>query len=127
MQNVVFVGRLAANPQVTPDFAKAVFRLLENRGRDAAGAERVVGVNCVSWAKGLNKRVIARALKSGCEVVAVGAFVDNAYEAREGAQRTAKELVIRSLTVLDWADTPAETEAEAPAPEAEADAAPLAA
>ena len=127
MQNVVFVGRLAANPQVTPDFAKAVFRLLENRGRDAAGAERVVGVNCVSWAKGLNKRVIARALKSGCEVVAVGAFVDNAYEARVGAQRTAKELVIRSLTVLDWADTPTEAEADAPASEAEPGAEPQAA
>ncbi|MBN9319058.1 MAG: hypothetical protein BGN86_12135 [Caulobacterales bacterium 68-7] len=103
MQNVVFVGRLAADPQVTEDFGKAVFRLLENRGRDASGADRVVGVNCVSWAKGLNERVIAVGLASGCEVVAVGAFVDNLYEAREGGQRAAKELVIRSLTVLDWA------------------------
>lgn len=103
MQNVVFVGRLAADPQVTEDFAKAVFRLLENRGRDAAGEPRVVGINCVSWAKGLNERVIADGIASGCEVVAVGAFVDNHYEAREGGQRAAKELVIRSLTVLDWA------------------------
>jgi len=38
MQNVVFVGRLSADPQVTDDFGKAVFRLLENRGRDAATA-----------------------------------------------------------------------------------------
>ena len=103
MQNVVFVGRLAADPQVTEDFGKAVFRLLENRGRDAAGQPRVVGVNCVSWAKGLNERVIAEGLVCGCEVVAVGAFVDNHYEARDGAQRAAKELVIRALTVLDWA------------------------
>ena len=72
MQNVVFAGRLAADPQVTDDFGKAVFRLLENRGRDAAGKPRVVGVNCVSWAKGLN-------------------------------ERTAKELVVNRLTVLDWA------------------------
>lgn len=103
MQNVVFVGRLAADPQVTEDFAKAVFRLLENRGKDAGGEPRVVGVNCVSWAKGLNERVIAEGLAAGCEVVAVGAFVDNAYEARDGGERAAKELVIRSLTVLDWA------------------------
>lgn len=103
MQNVVFVGRLAADPQVTEDFAKAVFRLLENRGRNASGEPRVVGVNCVSWAKGLNERVIATGLASGCEVVAVGAFVDNHYEAREGSERAAKELVIRSLNVLDWA------------------------
>ena len=103
MQNVVFVGRLAADPQVTEDFAKAVFRLLENRGRDAAGEQRVVGVNCVSWMKGLNERVIAEGLVAGCEVVATGAFVDNRYEAREGGERAAKELVIRSLTVLDWA------------------------
>ena len=103
MQNVVFVGRLAADPQVTEDYAKAVFRLLENRGRDAAGEPRVVGVNCVSWAKGLNERVIAEGLASGCEVVAIGAFVDNLYEARDGEERAAKELVIRSLTVLDWA------------------------
>jgi single-stranded DNA-binding protein len=103
MQNVMFVGRLAADPQVTEDFAKAVFRLLENRGRDAQGKDRIVGVNCVSWAKGLNERVIAPGLASGCEVVAVGAFVDNRYEAQDGSQRSAQELVIRTLTVLDWA------------------------
>jgi len=103
MQNVVFVGRLAAEPQVTEDYAKAVFRLLENRGRDASGDPRVVGVNCVSWAKGLNERVIAGGLCTGCEVVAVGSFVDTLYEARDGCQRAAKELVIRSLIVLDWA------------------------
>ena len=103
MQNVVFVGRLAADPQVSDDYGKAVFRLLENRGRDAAGDPRVVGINCISWAKGLNEKVIAEGLASGCEVVAVGAFVDNRYEAQDGSDRAAKELVIRSLTVLDWA------------------------
>jgi single-stranded DNA-binding protein len=103
MQNVVFVGRLSADPQVTEDFAKAVFRLLENRGRDASGDPRVVGVNCVSWAKGLNERVIAEGLAAGCEVVVIGVFVDNLYEARDGVERAAKELVVRSLTVLDWA------------------------
>ncbi|WP_068878804.1 MULTISPECIES: single-stranded DNA-binding protein [unclassified Phenylobacterium] len=103
MQNVVFVGRLSADPQVTDDFGKAVFRLLENRGRNASGEPRVVGVNCVSWAKGLNERVIAQGLASGCEVVVIGAFVDNLYETREGGERAAKELVVRSLTVLDWA------------------------
>lgn len=103
MQNVVFVGRLAADPQVTDDFGKAVFRLLENRGQDAQGKDRVVAVNCVSWAKGLNERVIAKGLGAGCEVVAVGAFIDNGYEARDGGRRTGKELVLRALTVLDWA------------------------
>lgn len=103
MQNVVFTGRLAADPQVTSDFGKAVFRLLENRGRDAQGKDRVVGVNCVSWVKGLNERVIVSGVRTGCEVIAVGAFVDNLYEARDGTRRAAKELVIRSLTVLDWA------------------------
>ena len=103
MQNVVFVGRLAANPQVSDDFARATFRLLENRGQDSQGKDRVVGVSCVSWIKSLNERVIAKGLATGCEVIAVGAFVDHAYEARDGAGRTAKELVIRVLTVLDWA------------------------
>ena len=32
MQTMVFTGRLAADPQISPDFAKAVFRLLEKRG-----------------------------------------------------------------------------------------------
>ena len=103
MQNVVFTGRLAADPQVTEDFGKAVFRLLENRGRDAAGKARVVGVNCVSWAKGLNEKVILPGLTIGGEVVVVGAIVDTAYEAAEGEARAAKELVVRRLTVLDWA------------------------
>lgn len=104
MQSVVFVGRLAAEPQVSDDLRKAAFRLIENRGQDLQGKDRVVGVNCVSWIKGLNERVIAKGLVTGCEVVAAGVFVDNAYKGRDGAQRTAKELVIRSLTVLDWAD-----------------------
>ncbi|WP_041373471.1 single-stranded DNA-binding protein [Phenylobacterium zucineum] len=103
MQNVMFVGRLAADPQVTDDFGKAVFRLLENRGRDAAGAERVVGVNCVSWARGLNEKVVAPGLARGCEVMVVGAFVDTVYAARDGVRRAAKELVVRRLAVLDWA------------------------
>jgi single-stranded DNA-binding protein len=114
MQNVTFVGRLSADPQVTEDFGKAVFRLLENRGHDASGAPRVVGVNCVSWVKGLNETVIAEGLASGCEVVVVGTFVDNVYEARDGGERAAKELVVRGLTVLDWASA-RETPAERPA------------
>ena len=80
MQTMVFTGRLAADPQISPDFAKAVFRLLEKRGVDAAGKDRLVGVNCVSWSKGLNEKVIARGLAQGCE------------------------LVVNRLTVLDWAE-----------------------
>ena len=104
MQTMVFTGRLAADPQISPDFAKAVFRLLEKRGVDNAGKDRLVGVNCVSWSKGLNEKVIARGLAQGCEAVVIGAFVDTAYAARDGTERTAKELVINRLTVLDWAE-----------------------
>lgn len=103
MQNVVFTGRLAADPKVSADHAKAAFRLLENRGRDGEGRERVVGVNCVSWLKGLNAKVIDGGLGVGCEVVVVGAFVDTRYEAAEGGTRAAKELVVHRLSVLDWA------------------------
>ena len=104
MQTMVFTGRLAADPQISPDFAKAVFRLLEKRGVDAAGKDRLVGVNCVSWSKGLNEKVIARGLAQGCEAVVVGAFIDTAYAAKDGTERTAKELVVNRLTVLDWAE-----------------------
>jgi single-stranded DNA-binding protein len=117
MQTMVFTGRLAADPQISPDYAKAAFRLLEKRGVDAGGKDRIVGVNCVSWAKGLNEKVIARALAKGCEAVVVGAFVDTAYTARDGMERAAKELVVNRMTVLDWADRAAE-----PADEAEAEA-----
>ena len=55
MQTMVFTGRLAADPQISDDFGKAVFRLLEQRGTDNAGKPRLVGVNCVSWSKGLNE------------------------------------------------------------------------
>lgn len=110
MQSMVFIGRLAADPQISPDFAKAVFRLLEKRGVDADGKDRIVGVNCVSWAKGLNEKVIARALAKGCEALVVGVFIDTAYTTRDGTERAAKELVVNRLTVLDWAaDRAAET------------------
>jgi single-strand DNA-binding protein len=112
MQTMVFTGRLAADPQISPDFAKAVFRLLEKRGVDAGGKDRIVGVNCVSWARGLNEKVIARALAKGCEALVVGAFVDTAYTARDGTERSAKELVVNRLTVLDWAEDKAEDSGE---------------
>lgn len=108
MQNVVFTGRLAADPQITPDFGKAVFRVIENRGKDAEGRDRTVGINCVSWSKGLNEKVVAPGLASGGEVVVIGSFTDTAYTAADGTRRVAKELVVDQLTVLDWADTRAD-------------------
>lgn len=105
MQTMVFTGRLAADPQISADFGKAVFRLLEKRGVDGAGKDRLVGVNCISWSAGLNEKVIARGLARGCEAVVVGAFIDTAYAARDGTERTAKELVVNRLTVLDWAES----------------------
>ncbi len=110
MQSMIFTGRLAADPQVSDDFAKAVFRLLEKRGVDSTGKDRLVGVNCVSWSKGLNEKVIARGLAQGCEAVVIGAFIDTSYATKDGQPRKAKELVINRLTVLDWAeDRDAET------------------
>ena len=104
MQTMVFTGRLSADPQIRDDFGKAVFRLLEKRGVDAGGKDRLVGVNCVSWSKGLNEKVIARGLAQGCEAIVTGAFIDTSYTARDGTERAAKELVINRLTVLDWAE-----------------------
>jgi single-strand DNA-binding protein len=104
MQTMVFTGRLAADPQISPDFNKAVFRLIEKRGVDLGGKDRLVGVNCISWARGLNEKVIARGLAKGCEAVVVGTFVDTRYAARDGRERTTKELVVNRLTVLDWAE-----------------------
>ena len=104
MQTMVFTGRLAADPQISDDFGKAIFRLIEKRGVDAASKDRLVGVNCVSWSSGLNEKVIARGMAQGCEAVVTGAFVDTAYETKDGQARTAKELVVDRLTVLDWAE-----------------------
>jgi single-strand DNA-binding protein len=113
MQTMVFTGRLAADPQISDDFGKAVFRLIEKRGVDAGGKDRLVGVNCVSWSKGLNEKVVAPGLAQGCEVLVVGAFVDTTYTTRDGAERAAKELVVSRLTVLDWAERRADAEATA--------------
>lgn len=104
MQTMVFTGRLADDPRISDDFGKAIFRLIEKRGVDAGGKDRLVGVNCVSWSKGLNEKVIARGLARGCETVVTGAFIDTTYETRDGQARTAKELVVNRLTVLDWAE-----------------------
>ena len=97
-------SEMCIRDRISEDFAKAVFRLIEKRGVDSAGKDRLVGVNCVSWSKGLNEKVIARGLAQGCEAVVIGAFIDTSYKARDGAERTAKELVINRLTVLDWAE-----------------------
>lgn len=119
MQTMVFTGRLSADPQISEDFAKAVFRLIEKRGVDAAGQPRLVGVNCISWSKGLNEKVVAPGLARGCEAVVTGVFVDTQYETRDGQARAAKELVVNRLTVLAWArDREAEDAAAGTPPEA---------
>lgn len=121
MQTMVFTGRLAADPQISDDLGKAIFRLIEKRGVDAGGKDRLVGVNCVSWSKGLNEKVIARGLAQGCEAVVIGAFIDTAYETRDGQARAAKELVVNRLTVLDWAQArDATAEPDEASPEASA-------
>lgn len=125
MQTMVFTGRLADDPRISDDFGKAIFRLIEKRGVDAGGKDRLVGVNCVSWSKGLNEKVIARGLARGCEAVVTGAFIDTAYETRDGQARTAKELVVNRLTVLDWAEGRDGVAGEDPA-EAAGEAAPAA-
>lgn len=122
MQTMVFTGRLAADPRISDDFGKAIFRLIEKRGVDADGRDRLVGVNCVSWSKGLNEKVVARGLARGCEAIVAGAFVDTTYETREGQSRTAKELVVDRLTVLDWAE--GRQAGHGGEPEADADAEP---
>lgn len=130
MQIMVFTGRLAADPQLSDDFGKATFRLIEKRGVHADGRDRLVGVNCVSWSRGLNEKVIGPGLAKGCEVVVTGVFVDTAYETQDGQSRAAKELVTDRLTLLDWAgdrgrermaDTPPEVEGDAQAEDRAAD------
>lgn len=106
MQNVVFVGRLAADPEISrfgEIRSKAIFRLLENRGKDKDDKDRVVGVNCVSWSHGLNEKVIMTGLAKGCEVIVTGPFVDTQWEAQDGTRKYAKELVVQQLRILDWA------------------------
>ncbi len=118
MQSVVFTGRLAADPQISPDHGKAVFRLLDSRGTDSEGKPRLVGVNCVSWAKGLNEKVVQPGLAKGCEALVIGVFIDVSYTAQDGTERAAKELVVNRLTVLDWAGGGAE-QARADSPPAD--------
>ena len=104
MQSIVFTGRLAADPVIAPEGAKATFRLIENRGADADGNKLTNAVSCVSFNRGFNSKVLARGLAKGCEATAIGRFQDNAYTARDGTQRTSKELVVEELVILDWAE-----------------------
>jgi len=107
MQNVVFTGHLAADPEQSSfgdNKSKVVFRLIENRGTDSQGKERTVGVSCVSWSHGLNTKVIMPGLAKGCQAIVIGYFVETQWEGQDGAVRFAKELVVERLRVLDWAD-----------------------
>ena len=106
MQQVMLTGRLAADPELSrfgDNKSKAVFRLLQNRGQDSQGKDRVVGVNCVSWSHGLNEKVIAGGLAKGCEALVIGYFVDNSWQGSDGKTHYGKELVVERLRVLDWA------------------------
>ncbi|MFT4956415.1 MAG: single-strand DNA-binding protein [Brevundimonas sp.] len=104
MQSAVFTGRLSDDPVVSDNGAKAIFRLLEKRGKEADGRPRLVGINCISWKKGLNEKVILAGLRKGCEALVAGAYADTEYTTQDGVTRKAKELVVSRLSVLDWAD-----------------------
>jgi single-stranded DNA-binding protein len=112
MQIVVFTGRLAADPSFSPDGARCSFRLIETSGTDAEGRKLTNAVNCVSFNRGFNNKVLARGLAKGCEATATGRFQDNAYTAASGVRRTSKELLVDDVAILDWAEDRGATRAD---------------
>ncbi|OGB90371.1 hypothetical protein A2625_05675 [candidate division WOR-1 bacterium RIFCSPHIGHO2_01_FULL_53_15] len=114
----ILAGRLTADPEVrymNNETAVTRFCLAINRGSKSKGTETVDFINCVAFS-GLAK-ICGEYLKKGKLVAVEGRLQIRSYENKKGEKRTATEVVIDEMQMLDSKFYSAATAAKAKEPE----------
>jgi len=101
LNRVILAGRLTSDPEVrytTNELPVARFALAINR-RLGNGEEQTEFVNCVAW-RGLAK-ICGEYLKKGRLVAVEGRLQIRKFEGKDGIKRTAVEVVVNNMQMLD--------------------------
>ncbi|MDD5593798.1 MAG: single-stranded DNA-binding protein [Candidatus Margulisbacteria bacterium] len=98
----ILAGRLTADPEVrytSDEVAVTHFCLAINRGSKKKGTDTADFINCVAFG-GLAK-ICGEYLKKGKLVAVEGRLQIRSYENKNGQKRTATEVVIDDMQMLD--------------------------
>lgn len=101
INRIVITGRLTRDPEVktvSDNIQVATFSLAVDRFKKK-GEKEVSFVNCVAW-RGLAK-LSSMYLKKGRMIAVEGRLRIRKYEAKDGTQRTAAEVVVSNIQLLD--------------------------
>lgn len=99
----ILAGRLVADPEIrytNNEIAVAHFKLAINRGSKSKGTETTDFINCVAFG-GLAK-ICGEYLKKGKLVAVEGRLQIRSYEAKDGQKKTATEVIIDDMQMLDY-------------------------
>jgi single-strand DNA-binding protein len=98
----ILAGRLTADPEVrytSEEIAVTHFCLAINRGSKKKGTDTADFINCVAFG-GLAK-ICGEYLKKGKLVAVEGRLQVRSYQGKDGRQRSATEVVIDEMQMLD--------------------------
>jgi single-strand DNA-binding protein len=99
----ILAGRLVADPEVRytgDEVAVAHFRLAINRGSKKNGTDSTDFISCVAFG-GLAK-ICGEYLKKGRLVAVEGRLQIRSFEGKDGQKRTATEVIIDEMQMLDY-------------------------
>ncbi len=99
----ILAGRLVADPEVRytgDEVAVAHFRLAINRGSKKNGTDTTDFISCVAFG-GLAK-ICGEYLKKGRLVAVEGRLQIRSFESKDGQKKTATEVIIDEMQMLDY-------------------------
>lgn len=99
----ILAGRLVADPEVrytSSEVAVAHFKLAINRGSKKNGTDTTDFISCVAFG-GLAK-ICGEYLKKGRLVAVEGRLQIRSYEAKDGQKKSATEVILDDLQMLDY-------------------------
>jgi single-strand DNA-binding protein len=103
LNRTILAGRLVADPEVrytSNEVAVAHFKVAINRGSKKNGTDTTDYIGCVAFG-GLAK-ICGEYLKKGRLVAVEGRLQIRSYESKEGQKKSATEVIIDDMQMLDF-------------------------
>lgn len=116
MNQVILIGRLAADPEsrtTQSGISQCTFRLAVPRSyKNAQGEREADFVSIVAWRS--TAEFCARYLKKGMKIALSGSIQTRTYQAQDGSKRYATEVIAGSVEFAESRREETQTAAEAP-------------
>ena len=100
MNTVIMSGRMTNDPelrQTTTGKSVLSFRIAVNAGKDANGQAKADFFSCVAWNATAN--YLGQYAKKGTFINLTGRLTNRSYQAKDGTNRTATEIVVSSVEI----------------------------